>query len=51
MAKKKGKNIEVALHPGYLEEGEPIMDGCRKGFVNFYLSIGRKNEYDTLINF
>ena len=48
---KLNENVEVALHPGYLENGEPLIDGCKKGFKDFYYSNWRKMEYDTLINF
>ena len=51
IAKKQGRDIEIALHPGYLEAGESLMDGCRADFKKFYLSKGRKIEYDTLMNF
>ncbi len=51
IAKKQGRDIEIALHPGYLEAGESLMDGCRADFKKFYLSKDRKIEYDTLMNF
>ena len=51
IAGKQGRDIEIALHPGYLEKDETLMDGCRADFKKFYLSFGRKIEYDTLINF
>ena len=51
IAGKQGRDIEIALHPGYLEMGETLMAGCRMGFKKFYLSPGRKIEYDTLNNF
>ena len=51
IAEKQGRDIEIALHPGYLETGETLMAGCRMGFKKFYLSPGRKIEYDTLNNF
>ena len=51
IAEKQGRDIEIALHPGYLETGESLMDGCRTSFKKFYLSPSRKIEYDTLNNF
>ena len=51
LAVRKGRNIEVALHPGYLEEGESLMGGCRQSFRDFYTSPWRKKEFDTLMNF
>ena len=50
LAKKHGKAVEIGIHPGYLNEGEEVMDGCRTGFKKFYLSPWRKKEYETLIN-
>ena len=50
LAKKHGKDVEIGLHPGYLNEGEEVIDGCRTGFKKFYLSPWRKKEYETLIN-
>ncbi len=49
LAEKHGKHIEVALHPGYLVEGERLMDGCRPSFEHFYMSKWRQKEYDTLM--
>lgn len=51
LAEKKGRDVEVALHPGYLKEGESLMGGCRQSFEDFYQSPWRKKEYDTLLNF
>ena len=51
ISEKQNKDIEIALHPGYLETGESLMDGCRADFKKFYLSPGRRIEYDTIINF
>ena len=50
-AKTKELDIEVGLHPGYLESADSLIDGSRKGFEHFYRSPWRKREYDTLINF
>ncbi|MEE0945328.1 MAG: ChbG/HpnK family deacetylase [Acutalibacteraceae bacterium] len=45
------KNIEIVFHPGYLEDGESLIDGCRPNFEKFYYSKWRRVEYNTLINF
>ena len=45
------KNIEIVFHPGYLEGGESLIDGCRPNFEKFYYSKWRRVEYNTLINF
>lgn len=50
IAKKHGKDIEIALHPGYVESGGTLMDGNRADFEKFYRSVWRKKEYDTLIH-
>ena len=49
--KKQNENIELAFHSGFLERGEPLIDGCRPGFKKFYYSQWRREEYNTLINF
>ena len=49
--KKQNENIEIAFHPGYLEGGESLIDGCRPNFEKFYYSKWRRVEYNTLINF
>ena len=49
--KKQNENIEMTCHPGYLESGEHLIDGCRLSFEKFYYSKWRKKEYDTLLNF
>lgn len=51
LAKKHNKNIEIGLHPGYLECDEELMAGCRPGFKAFYESQWRKREYDALMKF
>ena len=43
LSKKKGRAIEIAFHPGYLEES-------KAKFEKFYKSPWRKKEYDELIN-
>ena len=49
--KKQNENIELAFHPGYLESGETLIDGCKTSFNKFYYSKWRRKEYDTLLNF
>ena len=51
IAGKHGRDVEIALHPGYLNDGEPMIDGCRTSFQKFYLSPWRRKEYDTLLTF
>lgn len=50
LAAKQGRDIELAFHPGYVEQGEPMLTGCRKGFEKFYYSPNRVKEWETLIN-
>lgn len=50
IAEKRGKDIEIGLHPGYLETGEHLIDGCQPSFETFYFSPWRKKEHDTLVN-
>ena len=50
IAEKKKKDIEIAFHPGYLEEGEQPFEGMGRDFNKFYYSKNRKMEFDTLIN-
>ena len=35
----QNKNIEIVFHPGYLERGESLIDGCQPSFEKFYYSI------------
>ena len=49
--KKQNENIEIAFHPGYLENGESLIDGFRQNFKKFYYSKWRRIEYDTLLKF
>ncbi len=47
LAEKKGRDIEVLFHPGYLSPSdETNADVC---FEKFYLSKNRKTEFDSLI--
>lgn len=50
LAEKNNKDIEIGIHPGYIEQGEPLLEGARKGFRKFYDSPWRKAEYHTLLN-
>lgn len=47
LAEKKGTDTEVLFHPGYLTEGVPEKKNIV--FKNFYLSEGRKTEFDSVI--
>lgn len=51
IANKRGSDIEITLHPGFLEEQEDSISGTRSGFKKFYYSPWRKKEYDTAMNF
>ncbi len=48
LAERKGKDIEVLFHPGYLSKDE-LTDDDNLCFKNFYLSKDRKTEFDTVI--
>jgi len=50
LAEKNGKNIEMLFHPGYIETDEELYCDMKKSFNKFYLSKGRKIEFDTIIN-
>ena len=45
------KNIEIGFHPGYIKDGEKLLDGSRQDFRKFYFSPWRNIEHETLINF
>ena len=51
LAKKHNKNIEIGFHPGYIKDGEKLLDGSRQDFRKFYYSTWRNTEYNTLLNF
>ena len=51
LAERKGKDIEIAFHPGYVESEEIVTMPIREDFQKFYHSPWRKKEHDTLINF
>lgn len=48
LAEKKKCDIEILFHPGYVNRGEPVMDGKKTGFNKFYYSKYRRTEFDTL---
>ncbi len=47
-AEKRNRAVEVLFHPGYMEEGEHMFDPYKTSFHQFYLSSGRKKEYDAM---
>ncbi len=51
LEKKHNKNIEIGFHPGYIKDGEKLLDGIRQDFSKFYYSPWRNTEYNTLLNF
>ena len=51
IAKRRGQDIEIAMHPGYAEQGEELIDGHRPDFEKSYLSSGRKEEFQVLQSF
>lgn len=50
LAQKQGRDIEIALHPGYLEPGEKLIAGAKTSFETFYYSPDRKTEFETLMH-
>lgn len=48
LAEKKGRDIEVLFHPGYLDNREADLKNIT--FKNFYLSENRKTEFDSVMN-
>lgn len=50
LANKAGRDIEIGLHPGYLDDGDELIEGLRTDFEKFYFSKWRKKEFDALIN-
>lgn len=50
IAEKNNKDIELLFHPGYIENEEDLLDISKKSFNRFYLSQGRKVEFDSLID-
>lgn len=49
LADKNNRDIELLFHPGYLENGDELFDENKKSFNKFYLSKGRRIEFDTLM--
>ena len=49
LAKKHGRDIEIAFHPGYLKPGEKLLEGHRVSFERFYNSPWRHKEFQTVI--
>jgi predicted glycoside hydrolase/deacetylase ChbG (UPF0249 family) len=49
LAEKRGKDVEVLFHTGYIEEND--LDAARKNvaFEKFYLSKNRKVEFDAVM--
>lgn len=50
MAEKKGKEIEVLFHPGYIKEKNVKWEDSHVVFQSFYLSESRKTEFDSVMN-
>ena len=50
LAEKKGKNVDVSFHPGYLDQENADLDNKNVAFKRFYLSDKRKTEFESLIN-
>lgn len=48
MAEKRNCNLEFLFHPGYMRKGEKFMDPYKASFHRFYISKGRKAEFDML---
>ena len=51
LAEKDNRDIEIGFHPGYIKDGENLLDGSRQDFSKFYYSPWRNTEYNTLLNF
>ena len=49
IAEKKGGDIEVLFHPGYLDKSEADFKNNNIVFNEFYLSENRKTEFDSVI--
>ena len=49
LAEKKGRDIEVLFHPGYLQKNEVDLESKNIAFEHFYLSENRKVEYDAVM--
>ena len=51
LAEKRGWDIEVLFHPGYLEKPDPGFGEKHVVFDSFYLSENRRKEYDSVMKF
>ena len=51
IAEKRHQGLEVLFHPGAQQCAADCMDRRKSGFVSFYLSDGRKEEYAALRSF
>jgi len=49
-ADKNHKDIEILFHPGYIKERDISLNEGVLSFEKFYLSSGRKTEFDTVIS-
>ena len=49
-AQKRGMDLEVLFHPGYITEDENTAYSKSVKFRKFYLSPGRRREYDAARN-
>ena len=49
-AKKRGRDIEVLFHPGFVKHDEQNEIPSNIKFKDFYLSTGRKNEYRAVMS-
>ena len=49
IAEKKGMDIEVLFHPGYLSKDETDFNDKNVVFEGFYLSGNRKTEFDSVM--
>jgi len=49
LAEKRGKDIEVLFHPGYINEDEFNFKNKNIAFEKFYLSKNRQTEFDAAI--
>ena len=49
-AKKRGRDIEVLFHPGFVKTDEQNEIPANIKFKDFYLSTGRTNEYRAVMS-
>ena len=50
MAEKRGRDIEVLFHPGYVNKQKNDFENKNVTFHEFYLSENRKTEFDSVMN-